>query len=678
MMSVIKKILWSIILLEGAFQSYSQATSKSLWLSDLDLTKMTCVMGTPKIARSIKGEIMSIAGEKFEHGVGTHAYSRMLIDLHGDAKTFSANVGLDDGGYIHASISFYVLGDQKILWESGPVKKGEKARAINVDVTSIKKLGLLVTVNREDISENYADWAEARIIYNNEKPVALDNFFKAKQFDMLTPAAPATPIINAAAMYGVTPGSAMLYRVPVTGLRPITFTAQQLPIGLKLDKNTGIITGSISKKGKYPVVLIARNKYGEFKKNFTIACGNQLALTPPMGWNSWYIYYNNVSDTFMRQTADAMLKSGMADYGYQYVNIDDCWMNKPGSNNADENGPLRNNDGIIISNKRFPGMPALTTYIHSKGLKAGIYSSPGPKTCAGYAGSYQHEIQDAKTFADWGFDFLKYDWCSYGALAKNNSEQEIKAPFILMGDALKKSGRDIVFNLCQYGMGDVSKWGGEAGHSWRTGPDLGTATGSFIPGFYNMGLSNSAHWQYAQPGRWNDPDYITIGWVGSSSGKAEGRKTALTANEQYAYMSMWSLMASPLFFSGDMNKMDAFTLNVLCNNEVIAIDQDVSGKQATIIRNDSTGMLMVKELADGSKAVGLFNYPGNKKNPSDYFVWDKNTDGTKILNFSAEEIGIKGKFKVRNLWTQKELGVFENSFKTEVPYHGVMLLKITQ
>lgn len=677
-MKMIRTLLLYVVLFTTCL-CHAQSPETVVKLSELDLTKMTCVMGTPKVDRSIKGETMSIGGEQFEHGVGTHAYSRMLINLHGKAKSFSAKVGLDDGAYIHASISFFVLGDKKLLWQSGPVKRGEKAREINVELSGVQKLGLLVKVNREDISENYADWADAQISYDGEKPAALDNVFKAKQFGILTPAAPRKPEINGTSIYAVQPGSPFLYRVPATGVRPIKFTARQLPAGLQLDTNTGIITGTISKKGTYNIVLVAKNKHGEAKKSFTIVAGDQLALTPPMGWNSWYIYYSHVSDSFMRQSADAMIKSGMADYGYQYVNIDDCWMNKPGSKNEEENGSLRNEEGVINSNKRFPDMPGLANYIHKKGLKAGIYSSPGPTTCAGYTGSYQHEMQDAKTFASWGFDFLKYDWCSYGNIAKNNSQEELIKPFSLMGDALKQSGRDIIFNLCQYGMGDVWKWGNEAGHTWRTGPDLGTATGSFIPGFYNTAINNSQHWQYAKPGAWNDPDYIMIGSVGSSSRNGTGKKTSLTPNEQYAYMSLWSLMASPLFFSGDMNMLDAFTLNVLCNNEVIAIDQDVLGKQGRIIRNDSTGMIMVKELSDGSKAVGLFNFPGDKQNAADYFVWDnKSDDGSKTIKITAAELGIQGKFTVRNIWTQQNIGSYKNSFQSTVPYHGVMLLKISQ
>ncbi|RYZ49171.1 MAG: alpha-galactosidase [Sphingobacteriales bacterium] len=673
---MMKRFVFCCVCFLAALRSFSQHTERSLWLSELDLSKMTCVMGIPKINKSIRGDTMQIGGEKFVQGVGTHAYSRMLIDLHGTATRFSAKVGLDDGAYIHASISFYVIGDSKVLWESGLVKKGEKPKAINVDLTGIKKLGLLVTVNREDISENYADWADAKIDYLGEKPVALDNVVNAKQFGLLTPLPPKKPRINGPDVYGVRPGSPVLYRIPVTGVRPMQFRAEHLPQGLQLDQSKGIVTGAVVKAGRYPVVLVARNKFGESKKQLTLVAGEQLALTPPMGWNSWYIYYSQVSDSVMRLSADAMVKSGMADYGYQYVNIDDGWMNKPGSKNEDETGPLRNAEGEIMSNRRFPDMKGLTTYIHSKGLKAGIYSSPGPKTCAGYAGSYQHEAQDAAAFAGWGFDFLKYDWCSYGSVAKSSALEALKKPFVVMGDELKKTGRDLVFNLCQYGMGDVWKWGAEAGHSWRTGPDLGTSTGSFLPGFYNVALSNSEHGQYARPGAWNDPDYINIGWVGGTNGG--GRKTTFTPNEHYAYMSLWSLMASPLFFSGDMSRLDSFLLNVLCNHEVIGVNQDVLGKQGKIVRNDSTGMVMIKDLADGSKAVGLFNFPGSKKNSKDYFVWEEGDDGTRKIKLTTSDMGIKGKFRVRNLWTQKDLGAFANSFETEVPYHGVVLLKISQ
>jgi alpha-galactosidase len=649
-----------------------------IWLSDLDLSKMSCAMGIPKTNKSIKGDSMTIAGERFKHGVGTQATSRMLIGLDGKGKSFSARVGLDDVAYVYASIAFTVLGDKKVLWESGPMKRGDKAKDVNVDISGVKKLGLLVTVVRDDISENYANWAEARISFSGEKPGALNNDANVRQLGVLTPPAPFKPRINGPASYGVRPGSPFLYRIPATGNKPLTFSAKALPADLNLDKTTGIITGKITIAGKYPVELMAKNAKGTSKRNFTIVVSDTLALTPPMGWNSWYIHYNRVSDSLMRLAADIMINSGMADYGYQYVNIDDCWMSRPDSKNQEEMGPARDENGRMLTNKRFPDMKAMTNYIHYKGLKAGIYSSPGPKTCGGYTGSYQHEQQDAETFAAWGFDFLKYDWCSYGSVAKGRSLDDMKAPYKLMWKELKSINRDIIFNLCQYGMGDVWKWGSEAGNSWRTTGDLGLSSGSFLPGFYTIGMTNATHWEYAHPGAWNDPDYIMIGWVGNAHGMGNGIKTTLTSNEQYAYISMWSLMAAPLFFSGDMANLDSFSLNVLCNNEVIDIDQDVMGHQAKVLRNDQNGMIMVKDLADHSKAVGLFNFPGDKKNPVDYFAWENVGDGSRRISFTSAEIGVHGKFKVRDVWSQKDLGVFEKRFEIKVPYHGVMLLKIIQ
>jgi len=217
----------------------------------------------------------------------------------------------------------------------------------------------------------------------------------------------------------------------------------------------------------------------------------------------------------MREAADVMVSSGMADVGYQYVSIDDCWMNAPKNKDPLRVGPLRDALGNIIPNKHFPDMKAMTAYIHAKGLKAGIYTGPGPFTCAGFAASYEHEAQDAKTFADWGFDFLKYDWCSYGDIAKKQTGAELeklKKPYKLMGDILKQQQRDIVFNLCQYGMGKVWEWGAEVGgHCWRTAGDLGFELDAF-----SRWPRQRQTREWSKPGAWNDPDYIQIGRIGNA------------------------------------------------------------------------------------------------------------------------------------------------------------------
>ena len=491
--------------------------------------------------------------------------------------------------------------------------------------------------------------------------------------EISTPKPGTAPHINGPLVYGVRPGSPFLYRIPCTGERPMKFSARNLPTGLTLDGQSGIITGKISIAGTNRVTLIVRNAHGTAKREFRIVVGQQLALTPPMGWNSWYIYLHHVTQAAMCKAADQMIASGMADYGYQYVNIDDCWARQPGLTNSEVGEPVRDANGQILPNKRFPDIKGLVDYIHAKGLKAGIYSSPGPKTCAGFEGSWQHEAQDARTFADWGFDFLKYDWCSYAHIFQDGdprltntvSAQAAKGlagykfPYELMSRELQKQNRDIVFNLCQYGRGEVWKWGADVGNSWRTTGDLGAARDTKLPGFYSIAFSNAKHWQYARPGAWNDPDYILIGWIGADHGKSS-KRTTLTADEQYSYMSLWSLMAAPLIFSGDMTKLDAFTLNVLCNSEIIAVDQDPLGRQANILRHTDGEFVLVKNLEDGSKAVGLFNLG---EQPAKIAV-------------SWTELGISGKQHVRDLWRQKDLGKFNREFQAEVPRHGVIMVRI--
>ena len=496
---------------------------------------------------------------------------------------------------------------------------------------------------------------------------------QATRYEILTPKPGPAPHINGPLVYGVRPGSPFLYRIPCTGERPIIFSAENLPASLTLDSHSGIITGKISGVGTNRVTLMASNSHGNARREFRIVVGQRLALTPPMGWNSWYIYLHHVTEAAMRNAADQMIASGMADYGYQYVNIDDCWAVQDGLNNAEVGGPARDASGQILPNKRFPDIKGMVDYIHAKGLKAGIYTSPGPKTCAGFEGSWQHEAQDARTFADWGFDFLKYDWCSYGHIFQNGdprltnsvSPQAVKGlagykfPYELMSGEIKRLDRDIVFNLCQYGKGDVWKWGGDVGNCWRTTGDLGAARDTQLPGFYSIGFSNAKHWEYARPGAWNDPDYILIGWLGADHGKSF-KLTTLTAAEQYSYMSMWSLMAAPLIFSGDMTKLDAFTLNVLCNAEVIDVDQDPLGKQARVLRQSTNDFVLVKELEDGSKAIGLFNL----------------AEQPAKLAVSWTDLGLSGKQRIRDLWRQKELGTFKKEFQAEVPRHGVIMVRI--
>jgi alpha-galactosidase len=426
---------------------------------------------------------------------------------------------------------------------------------------------------------------------------------------------------------------------------------------------TGQISGSIEEAGEYNVTLTASNSLGSAERPLKIVCGETLALTPHMGWNSWYVWENHVTDEIMRRAADAMVSSGMMDHGYMYVNIDDCWSVKPTATDSSLLGDARDENGMINSNKRFPDMKALTGYIHSKGLKAGIYTSPGALTCAGHVSALGYEEKDAERFVEWGYDFLKYDWCSYSRVARTDTLPDLQKPYMLISEILKRQKRDIILNLCQYGMGDVWKWGKSVGgHSWRTAGDLGGSfegigTALFRDGF-DVYSQDSLH-LYAGPGGWNDPDYLLLGYLSNWEGKTV--PTPLTPNEQYTQVSLWSLVAAPLIFSGDIARMSDFTLSLLTNNEVIDIDQDALGKPG--YRVSKTGELEVwkRELEDGSIAVGLFN----------------RGEGKVKVTALWSDLGISGKKMVRDVWRQKDLGKFSNSFTAKVPRHGVVLVKIS-
>ena len=636
--------------------------AETLVLSDLDLSKATAGWGKAEKNKSCTGAPLRIGGETFALGVGTHANSELWVALDGKGVRFTAKAGVDrDTDDPRASVEFVVHGNDRELWRSGVCRAKAAAVSCDLDLAGVTNLVLEVTDADDGQGWDHADWAEARIEYTGAAPKAVAPPAPPREEAfILTPPAPLEPRINGAKIYGTRPGSPFLYRIPATGERPMTFSAEGLPPGLVLDSAKGIITGRVTAPGTTRATLRARNARGESVREFRIAAGPKLALTPPMGWNSWYIHYHRVSEKIMREAADQMIATGMADYGYSYVNIDDCWMVKPGSKEPGLGGPARDGEGRLLGNKQFPDIKGMTQYIHSKGLKAGTYISPGPTTCAGYEGSYGHEALDARTFAEWGFDFLKYDWCSYDRKAGGKTLADFKKPYQVMWAELLKQERDIVFNLCQYGMGDVWNWGGEVGHCWRTTGDLGLERSGALPGFYRIGLSNAKHWSAARPGEWNDPDYILIGWVGDAFKAAEGTPTSLTPSAQYGYMTMWSLMAAPLIFSGDMARLDPFTLNILCNHEVIDVDQDPLGRQARIVRQSPAELVLAKELEDGSMAVGLFNFGR----------------GTARLKVSWAELGLKGGQRVRDLWRQADTGVFAAGTEVDVPRFGAAMYRL--
>lgn len=442
----------------------------------------------------------------------------------------------------------------------------------------------------------------------------------------------------------------------------MAFSADKLPAGLSLDSATGRIAGTAPKAGVYPVVLHAKNALGETKSEWLIKSGKTIALTPPLGWNSWNCFAGAVSDEKVRAAADAMVNSGLINHGWTYINIDDFWQVNPTSKDPSLQGAERDANGNILPNSRFPDMKALVDYIHSRGLKAGIYSSPGPYTCGRCTGSYQHEAQDARQYAAWGFDYLKYDWCTYGDVYKKESGgkglEGLKKPYREMAADLKATGRDIVFSFCQYGMGKVWRWGAQTGgNSWRTCDDIRDTWESMI----GNAEKSAPLAEFAGPGHWNDPDMLVVGKIGWGPTM---HNTHLTPDEQYTHISLWCLQAAPLLIGCDLTQLDPFTLGLLTNDEVLAIDQDPLGKAGYSLVIKSAEYIPVqiwaKPLRDGSMAVGLFNV-GNQPLSSP-------------IPFG--QLGIKGPRLIRDVWRQKDLGTFSGKYESPpIPPHGVLLLR---
>jgi alpha-galactosidase len=481
---------------------------------------------------------------------------------------------------------------------------------------------------------------------------------------ILTPKAAATPRINGPGIFGVRPDSPFLYTLPATGDRPMTFAADGLPAGLQLDPATGRITGAVKTPGEYRVTLLAKNALGTAERTFRIVVGEQIALTPTLGWNSWNCWGNTVNQDKVLRSARAMIASGLAQHGWTYINIDDSWQGKRGGGfNA------------LQPNEKFPDMKALCDGIHALGLKAGIYSTPWVTSYAKYAGGsaenpegawagpptngaprnkkvlpyavgkYSFATNDARQWGVWGIDYLKYDW------------NPIEVPQVEeMRGALRATGRDIVLSLSNNSKShliDIATEVSRLAQAWRTTGDIGDSWGSMG----GIGFKQDEWARYAGPGHWNDSDMLVIGQVGWGP---KLHPTQLTPDEQYTHISLWCLLASPLLIGCDMEKMDDFTLSLLTNDEVLDVDQDALGRQATQVAGEGDLKVYAKPLEDGTWAVGLFN---TGKEPA-------------AVSLNMADLKLAGPRRVRDLWRQRDLGVFNSRFEAPVAPHGVVLVRV--
>ena len=597
---------------------------------------------------------MSIGRKSFEHGVGTHAESEVTIDLKKTAARFHAFVGVDDE--IHgaaASLEFHVVADGKPLWDSGVMKAGDPAKPADLDVTGVQNLLLTVDDAGDGNRFDHADWADARIEFTGEPPhVAV---LIPEPAVILTPKVAPAPRITGAKVFGVRPGAPFLYNITATGEYPMEFSADALPPSLHLDPSTGQITGSLPDAAEFIATVRAKNGHGAAERKLRLVAGEHIALTPPMGWNSWNCWAEAVDQDKVLRSARALVSSGLSRHGWSYVNIDDTWQG------------ARNPQSLALqTNKKFPDVKGLCDEIHHLGLKAGVYSTPWITSYASHAGGsaetpegtwekeakgqsvrhltgkYSFAKRDARQWAAWGFDYLKYDW------------YPIDVPTVReMTAALRASGRDIVYSLSNSATFESAPKYAELANCWRTTGDIRDTWQSMS----GIGFSQDRWVPFAGQGHWNDPDMLVVGYVGWGP---KLHPSQLTPDEQYTHISLWCLLSAPLLIGCDLERLDEFTLGLLTNDEVLDIDQDPLGRQAMRVAKTGSIAVYSKELEEGSRAVGLFNLG--------------RVAGEAKVTWS--DLGVSGRQAVRDLWRQQDAGIFDESYSANVPPHGVVLVRI--
>lgn len=574
-----KRLLLTVLAATVIISGYSQSVIR---LDQMEMSNATLGWGSAVgINKSISGNPLTIAGSTYAHGVGSHAAGAIYILTNG-ATRFTAKVGVDsEVGDGKGSVIFQVVGDNKsVLWSSRELHGGDSAQTVNVAIGKHKSLTLYASSNGS-IHYDHADWVNAQFHYTGKAPETVGQ---------------PNPTILSKKLHYVKTGNPFLMRFGVLGFSP-KVTISGLPAEYKFDPIRNWISGKSSIAKEIPFKIKVENEFGFDSINATISIQDSLLFsTPPMGWMSWNFYGSDICDSIFRRQAKAIVSNGLDKLGYNYVFMDDNWQ-----------APSRDSNGNIqVNESRFPqGLKDLTDFIHSKGLKAGIYSCPAPTTCVGALGSLGYETKDAESYAKWGYDYLKYDYC--GA----PSEVDTAAiRYAKMSNALKATGREMGFGACEWGERKPWLWAAERSNAnvWRMDYDIHdcwiASTGA---GIYDA-ISHSAGIEYySGPGRWNDMDMIVVGLNGETEIGNLGATSKIGVTEYKTQMGMWSLLASPLILSNDLANMDQTTKEIITNQEVIAVNQDVLGDQASRVTKNGTREVWVKQLTDNRIAVGLLN-----------------------------------------------------------------------
>ena len=671
---------------------------ETVLLSELDLSKAVQGFGKPQADRSVDGHPLTLHGQTFAHGFGTHSPGILVIDLRGGTRRFTATVGIDDevpDG--KGSANFEVLGDKnKLLWQSGIQRKGQIPQTVDLDLTGVHQIILRVTTGGDGFEYDHADWADARFTVTGLSPRTLEWKPSGIQPTIAMPITIPAPHIHPPAVVGFRTGTPLLWTLPVTGERPMKFVAKGLPNGLTLNPTTGIISGTVAKDGEYPVQVTVQNEEGKDARTIHLLAGQSVAATPPMGWNSYDAFGDSVTEDETLANA-RYVQLHLLPYGWDTVVVDYRWYDaSPHANNSQTKAfaPLTMdaNGRLLPAPNRFPsaavevgghGFKALAEKVHAMGMKFGIHIMRGiPRNAvvanlliegSTYTASEAANTQDTcpwcpdmygvrgatpagrayyaslfRLYASWGVDIVKMDDTS-----SPYHTDEIEA----VHSAIGRCGRSLVYSLSP-GETPIEQGKHVAGHAnmWRGLGDLWDNWNDL-----NHAFEVGARWPaFVGRGHWPDPDMLPLGRL-SVSNRSVGtdRQSKFTKPEQMTLMSLWSLLPAPLMVGADLPANDPWTLALLTNPDVLAVDQDSLGAAGRPIFSKDEWQVWAKEMADGSRAIGLFN----------------RSDFDETLTVTAADLGLSGRYTFRDLWQRKDLGDFPGQLTTTVPAHGVALFQ---